>query len=175
MAKVAFSKLGIKKPSEEVKSIVFNDIEIEIKQYLPIQTKLEIIGNAINNSMDGNRFYNKIKTEMCLELEIIYAYTNITFTDKQKEDTAKLYDMLESSGLINQVLNAIPVEELDTVLIQGSYVGRDFYNQMNSIYGIMENIATDYADVGSKAEKIQQDLADPNNLTLLKNVMTKLG
>ena len=60
MAKIAFSKLGIKKPNEEVKTIIFNENEIEVKQYLPIQEKLRIIGDAINNSMDGNKFYNKI-------------------------------------------------------------------------------------------------------------------
>ena len=175
MAKIAFSKLGIKKPNEEVKTIIFNENEIEVKQYLPIQEKLRIIGDAISESMDGNKFYNKIKTEMCLELEIIYAYTNITFTDKQKEDTAKLYDMLDSSGLIHQVLNAIPVEELETVLIQGSYLGRDFYNQMNSVYGIMETIATDYANVGTEVDEMATELANPDVIPLLKNVMTRLG
>ena len=40
MAKIAFSKLEIKKVNNEVKNIQFNDIEIEVKQYLPIQDKL---------------------------------------------------------------------------------------------------------------------------------------
>ena len=30
----------------------------------------------------------------------MYAYTNINFTEKQKEDPTKLYDMLISSGLV---------------------------------------------------------------------------
>ena len=36
MAKVAFSKLGIKE-NKDVNTIVFNDIEIEIKKYLSIE------------------------------------------------------------------------------------------------------------------------------------------
>ena len=46
---------------------------------------------------------------------------------------------------------------------------------MNSVYGIMENIANDYSEVGAQAEDIQKKIADPNNLTLLKDVMSKLG
>lgn len=175
MAKVAFSKLGIKKVNDEVKTIQFNDIEIEVKQYLPIQDKLTIIGNAINNAMDGNRFPNEIKLKMYLTLEIIFAYTNITFTDKQKEDLAKLYDMLQSTGLIEIVVAAIPVDEFDNVMIDGRFIARDMYVQMNSVYGIMENIAQDYSNVGAEADAIEQKIANPNNLTFLKDVMNKLG
>ena len=41
----------------------------------------------------------------------MYAYTNINFTDKQKEDPTKLYDILVSSGLVSKVINIIPVAE----------------------------------------------------------------
>ena len=53
MAKVAFSKLGIKE-NKDVNTIVFNDIEIEIKKYLSIEDKLNMISAAINNAMDEN-------------------------------------------------------------------------------------------------------------------------
>jgi hypothetical protein len=39
----------------------------------------------------------------------------------------------------------------------------------------MENIVSDYAEVDMEATKVQEKLANPENLTLLKNVMTKLG
>ena len=38
-------------------------------------------------------------------------YTDIVFTDKQKEDEVKLYDTLESNGLITEVVKNIPEEE----------------------------------------------------------------
>jgi len=46
-------------------------------------------------------------------LEIIFSYTNIAFTEKQKEDMAKLYDLLQGSELLNLILNNIPEEELN--------------------------------------------------------------
>lgn len=175
MAKVAFSKLGIKKVNDEIKIVQFNGIDIEVKQYLPIQDKLTIIGNVINNAADGNRFANSMKIDMYLDLEIMFAYTNITFTDKQKEDLVKLYDMLASVGFFEAMYNVIAEDEVSTIRYNASRIAENMYGQMNSVYGIMENIATDYAEVGSNIEKFQQDLADPNTIPLLKNIITKLG
>ena len=42
MAKVAFSKLGLK-INNDVKTVVFNEQTIEVKQYLPIEEKLNLI------------------------------------------------------------------------------------------------------------------------------------
>ena len=175
MAKVAFSKLGIKKINDKVENIIFNDIEIEVKQYLPIQDKLNIIGNAINNAADNNRFANPIKIDMYLALEIVFAYTDINFTDKQKEDAPKLYDLFVSSGLLNEIYAAIPKSELDMLHYNVVRIAELMYNQMNSVYGIMENIANDYSEVGAQAADIEQKISNPNNLTFLKDVMNKLG
>ena len=47
MAKVAFSKLGLKE-KKEVKTITINNVQIEVKQYLPINNKIDIINKAIS-------------------------------------------------------------------------------------------------------------------------------
>ena len=171
MAKIAFSKLGIKKVNNAVKNIQFNDVEIEVKQYLPIQDKLTIIGNAINNAADHNRFANPVKIDMYLALEIIFAYTNLSFTDKQKEEADKLYDLFVSSGILNQIYEAIPESELNSIHYNAIRIAESMYTQMNSAFGIMDGIAKDYADMEFDANKIQESLGNPNNLTLLKDVM----
>ena len=91
MAKVPFTKLGLKK-IEDTKTISICDQDVEVKQYLPISDKINIITNVIENSADDNNFANPVKVEVFANLEIMYAYTNISFTDKQKEDPTKLYD-----------------------------------------------------------------------------------
>ena len=57
MAKIAFTKLGLK-PNKEIKTITWGDQEIEIKQYLSANEKLEMISNVINLSADDNNFAN---------------------------------------------------------------------------------------------------------------------
>ena len=174
MAKVSFTKLGLKK-KEEIKNITINDQVIEVKQYLPISDKINIITNVIENSADDNNFANPVKVEVFANLEIMYAYTNISFTDKQKENPTKLYDLLEENGIIAEVIAAIPENEYALLLGWIDETIEAFYTYRNSVMGIMEQISTDYSNLSLDATEIQQKLADPQNLELLKNVMTKLG
>lgn len=173
MAKVSFTKLGLKK-NEEIKTIKFNDIEIEVKQYLPTNDKLALIGNVINNSHSTN-FANPVLIEVMGSLEIIYAYTNINFTDKQKEDPMKLYDLLNSSGLIDAIVSAIPQVEYETVIDGISDTIEAVYAYENSAMGILNTISKDYSDLELDATKISEKLSDEKNLGLLKEVVTKLG
>ena len=174
MAKVSFTKLGLQK-IEDTKNITIFGQMVEVKQYLPISDKINIITNVIENSADDNNFANPVKVEVFANLEIMYTYTNISFTDKQKGDPTKLYDLLEENGIIAKVIAAIPENEYALLLDWIDETIEAFYTYRNSVMGIMEQISTDYSNLSLDATAIQQKLADPQNLELLKNVMTKLG
>lgn len=174
MAKVTFTKLALKK-KEEVKNIKINDIDIEIKQYLPVNDKLNLIARVINEAHDQNNFPNPIKIEVIGAIEIIMAYTNITFTDKQKEDISKLYDILDSNGIINQIVSVIPEDEYH-FLIDGINDTIDaVYTYQNSVLGILDTVSQDYNNLNLDATEIQKKLADKDNLSLVRDVLTKLG
>ena len=174
MAKVSLTKLGLK-VNQDIKNIEFNQQIIEVKQYLPINEKLELISSVINSAADENNFSNPVKENVFLTLEILYHYTNINFTDKQKEDPVKLYDLVVSSGLVNKVTDLIPEEELDEVINGVAQSVKAIYTYRNSALGILESISQDYSALNLDATKIQQKLADPDNMALLKQVLTKLG
>ena len=174
MAKVSLTKLGLK-VNQDIKNIEFNQQIIEVKQYLPINEKLELISSVINSAADENNFSNPVKENVFLTLEILYHYTNINFTDKQKEDPVKLYDLVVSSGLVNKVTDLIPEEELDEVINGVAQSVKAIYTYKNSILGILENISQDYSSLNLDATEIQQKLADPDNMALLKQILTKLG
>lgn len=174
MSRVPFTKLGLKKV-EDIKNITICDQDVEVKQYLPISDKINIITNVIENSADDNNFANPVKVEVFANLEIMYAYTNISFTDKQKEDPTKLYDLLEENGVIAAVVEAIPETEYALLLGWIDETINAFYTYRSSIMGILEQVSADYSNLSLDATAIQQKLADPQNLELLKSVMTKLG
>ena len=174
MAKIGFTKLGLK-PNNEIQNIEFNEQTIEVKQYLPVEEKLDLITNVLELSHDQNNFSNPVKVQVYTTLEMIEKYTNINFTEKQKENPTKLYDLLSGNGLVEKIIEAIPQVEYDTV-IKGIYDTIDsVYAYQNSILGILESITTDYSNLNLDASEIQKKLADPNNMELLKNIMTKLG
>ena len=174
MAKVSFAKLGLK-VNQEIKTIEFNEQIIEVKQYLPVNDKLELIGNVINSAHDENNFSNPVKVSVFTTLEIMYAYTNINFTDKQKEDPTKLYDMLISSGLVAEIIRAIPESEYNEILCGVSDSIDAIYAYRNSAMGILDIISQDYSALNFDATEIQKKIGDPENMALLKQVLTKLG
>jgi hypothetical protein len=78
---------------------------------------LDIVASIVNRAHDGeSNFSNPIKVDIYTTLEIVYNYTNINFTDKQKEDVLKMYDLVVSSGLYNEVLKLIPDEEYNRLI-----------------------------------------------------------
>lgn len=172
--KPTFAKLKLQKNIEK-KVITFNNFEIEVKQYLPIQEKLKLISNVLNSSSTEQNYSNPVQEDVFGTLEIIYAYTNIAFTEKQKEDPTNLYDIIVSSGLADAVIAAIPEVEYKTIVDGINRSIEAIYTYRNSIYGILDTVATDYSNLDFNASEIQSKLADPENMKLLKDILTKLG
>lgn len=174
MAKLAFSKLGLKN-NNQVTNILFNDQTIEVKQYISVNDKLKLISDIINKTIDEHSFCNPVQVKVFIALGIIEYYTNINLTDKQKEDPVKLFDLLQSNGLMEQICNAIPAEEFDD-LNNGVWDSiNSIYTYQNSAMGIMNNLSADYSNLDFDATAIQQKLGDGENVEFLKEVLAKLG
>lgn len=177
MAKISYTKLGVNKEElNKVQTVEYNGQTIEVKQYLPVIEKSELITRVLNNSVDENNgYYNLLKMDMYLALEIVYAYSNISFTEKQKEDPMKLYDMLNASRVLNLIIGLVPEGEFYYLNKTVHEMANNIVAYRNSAMGIMERITTDYSNLDLDASAIQKELADPNNMTLLKDILTKLG
>ena len=175
MAKVPFTKLKCKINIDEI-PVQIGEETIAVKQYLPIQEKLELIGKIIMQAHEQDENYsNPVKASVYRDLEVIFAYTNITFTDKQKEDLPKLYDMLYSSGIITEVLKNIPEDEYMEIVFGVRDSIEAIYKYQNSALGILDTIKADYSNLEYDANAIKESLGNPENLSFLKDVLTKLG
>lgn len=178
MAKVPFSKLNLK--INDTKSVISwqtgeSNITFEVKQYLSIKDKMELISNIVNNSVDENGYYNPIRLKIYTVLETLYMYTNLSFTDKMKEDPFKVYDLITSTGLWDSILTVLPKSEWDSINNQSQQVIANIYHYRNSAMGIMQMIVADYSNLNLDAQAIRDALADENNLSFLRKVVTELG
>lgn len=176
MAKVSFSKLGLSK-NTEINNFEYNGQNIEVKQYLPINDKATLVAQILNYTLNNgeNRFANPLQIEVMTLIGVIEKYTNINFTDKQKEDPAKLYDLIVSSGLWKIILDNINIEDYTALLNYCDEAIESYYNYYNSVFGILDSINTDYNNMNLDATEIQKKLADPENIGLLREVLSKLG
>lgn len=175
MAKVSFTKLGLVK-NQEIKSFEYNGQVIEVKQYLPINDKLNMIAAIVEKAHDSQKeFSNPVKVEVFLCIEIIKNYTNITFTEKQLEAPEKLYDLLIGNGFMGAILENLPKNEYQILYEDLMNIINSIYTYQNSVMGILDSVSQDYSNLDLDATKIQQKLSDPNNLELLRQIFPITG
>jgi hypothetical protein len=63
MSKIAFTKLNLVK-NTSVQILEWEQQKIEIKQYLSVKEKMELISKIVSFSMDDNVFINPCKIEI---------------------------------------------------------------------------------------------------------------
>jgi hypothetical protein len=174
MAKVSFNKLGLK-INNNINTFTFNEQEIEVKEYLSTNEKLSLISDIINNCAEDQKFYNPGKLEIFSVITIIEYYTNIKFTDKQKEDVVKLYDLFISSNLKTTIFELIPQSELNFISTTITETIKSIYSYNNSIYGILDNVVNDYDGMNFDINHLWEQLANKENLGFLQEVIQKMG
>ena len=173
--KVGLTKLGLKKNTNLI-SLEWNGQVIEIKEYLPIEDKIGVIERIVNLSLDDNNFANPARIMINTVLEIMFAYTNINFTDKQKEDKLGLYDLLVSSGLWEAIEEKLTeFNELNIIQITVREVINEIYKYKDSALGILQAVSEDYSNLDLDAEKIREKIGNKENVEFLKEVIDKMG
>ena len=90
------------------------DVQIKVLQYLPIEQKNDIIQLTMQNS-EENGLFNQLLLDMYFHLYICYLYTDIDFTEEEKDNAPATFDILMSSGVINQVISAMNPDEYKTL------------------------------------------------------------
>ena len=146
--------------------------DIIVKQYLPVEQKMALIGNIVNNSADDNNYYNPIRLDMYTVIGIVGLYTDI---DLEDTTIAQAYDILMESGLWEDILDIIPASEIEYIKINTRKILENIYAYKNSIYGVIEGFNNSADNIKLDSEEIQKNLSDPENLKLVKEILTKMG
>jgi len=91
---------------------------------------------------------------MYFNLYIVYFYTNLNFTDKQKEDPAKLYDQMESNGLITQVIAHMDEDEYANLLTYLETIRDEMLTYKNTAGAVLQTIVQDLPRNAAAAAEI---------------------
>ena len=132
----------------------WNNNEIEVLDYLPIEDKYDLIMITLQKSFEDG-YYNPIKIDEFFHLHLIYMYTNINFTDKQKEDENKLYDSLKSNGLIDAFIEQFNEDEYNELYYWMEDVKKEIIEYKHSISALIQSFIT---DLPKQAEAMQNIL-----------------
>ena len=139
--KISYANLKLK-VDKNVDTFDFQGQTIEIKKYLEISDKYDLIMITLQKA-EENGIYNPLKLEMYFHLHLIYMYTNLSFTEKQKEDEAKIYDALKSNGFIDQFLEAINEVEYKFVFDMLNELVEKVLNYRNTAAAVLQSLIQD--------------------------------
>ena len=154
MAKINFTKLN-KIKSLPVVEISIDDQKVLVEQYLPLEEKVNLITSVIEQSGNGEEgFFNIVKLEAYYIIEMIRAYTNISFTEKQLEDTTKLYDAIRLNDIWAAVADAIPGAEREYIWSNIMALAREITTYNNSVLGILKSLKSEEIALGAELEDI---------------------
>lgn len=152
MAKVSYANLKLK-VDQRVETFDFGGQSIEVKQYLPIEDKYDLIMIALQRAEEDG-IYNPVKVQLYFELYVVYMYSNISFTDKQKENEPKLYDTLASNGIIAAILELIPDEEYNELMTYMKELIQVKTTFNNSAAGLVNQVLVDLPKNAEKAAEV---------------------
>ena len=174
MAKVSFTKLNKIKFLEPI-DIKIGEETISVVQYLPLEKKLAIMQNIIEQAGNNEEgFYNIVKLSVFYTIEMLRVYTNISFTEKQLEDPQKLYDIIVLNNIWETVKDSIPEKERDYIWDNTCALAREITEYNHSTLGILKLMSDDYENLNFDVQEITEKLSDRTNLDLVRNLLTKL-
>lgn len=173
--KINYKEIG-KEPVFNIVRRIKDDKEILIKTWLPTHELLQLISRIVNKSVDEHDYCNPCRVKIVREVEIVLTCSNIEVPDYEDADICEIYDYLYVNKIIEAVADATRATGLwDMVTDSVNEVVDSVYKYSNSARGIIRGITTDLENVQFDAEEIQEKLGNPENLALLKDILTKLG
>ena len=175
MAKISLTKLNKIKSLEPI-DIKIGEETISVVQYLPLEKKLAIMQNIIQQAGNNEEgFYNIVKLTVFYTIEMLRAYTNISFTEKQLEDPQKLYDIIILNKIWDTIKQSIPEDEVNYIWENTCALAREITDYNHSALGILKLAKEDYSDLELDVNDLTNTLTQSeNNLNLVKGLLTKL-
>jgi hypothetical protein len=156
--KVSYANMKLKTDTA-VNTFEFCGQKIEVLKYLPAADKYDLLMVTLQKSLEGN-IYNEFKLNLYFELNLVYMYTNISFTEKQREDEFKLYDTLRSNGFFELFYEALDDKEYEELFDQIAELKATMEKSKGSVAGVIANIIEDLPANAEAAAKIVENF-DP--------------
>lgn len=148
-----FSEIQL--PTMELKIINLLGNTIQVKQYLPMAEKNAILEMVVQTA-DGGTVVNSLALEAVFELYLIFKYTDIEFSEEEKNDLFGTYDKLECNGMIEEIIKAIPESEYKLLHESLEDIVKEYKNYRNSAKGCLDTLSI-FAP--SAAEKLNEAIA----------------
>ena len=156
----------------ENKEITYDGQTFNVRSWIPMEDKLALIGNIINASIDDNTFYNPARLHIFYVMNMVKEYTDIDFKEM---NIMYAYDLLDVSGLWDIIEKYIYENEINFIKQNIKETITNIYAYKNSVLGMIDAMNQKSEDLKVDGEALQKVIGDPENLTLVKQILDNLG
>lgn len=139
--KISYTNLKLK-VNEDVSTFDFEGQTVEVKKYLPIEDKYDLIMITLQKAEEDG-IYNPLKVDIFFHLHLVYMYTNLSFTDKQKENELRIYDNLKSNGFIDKLVEVINNDEYNFLFNYMEETIEDIMKYKNTAGAVLQSVIND--------------------------------
>lgn len=154
--KVSYTNMKLK-VNTEVNTFEFAGQKIDVLKYLPAKDKYDLLMITLQEATEQGDAYNDFLISMHFELNLVYMYTNISFTEKQREDEYKLYDTLKSNGFFNLFYQALNEDEYNELFASLNALRKDTIAYKLSMSSVLKNLVNNLPKNAEAAAKIVQN------------------
>ena len=154
--KVSYTNMKLK-VNTEVNTFEFAGQKIDVLKYLPAKDKYDLLMITLQEATEQDDAYNDFLISMHFELNLVYMYTNISFTEKQREDEFKLYDTLKSNGFFNLFYQALNEDEYNELFASLNALRKDTITYKLSMSSVLKNLVNNLPKNAEAAAKIVQN------------------
>ena len=153
--KVSYTNMKLK-VNTQVNTFDFCGQKIDVLKYLPVKDKYDLLMITLQKATEQGA-YNDFLVSMYFELNLVYMYTNISFTEKQREDEFKLYDTLKSNWFFEVFFKALNEDEYNELFMSLNALKEDLMKYRMSISSTLNNLIDNLPKNAEAAAKIVQN------------------
>ena len=163
--------------------VSFTDVKIgedavfKVASYLPIEDKGNLITFVVDMALDTTTgCFSPVRVETYFALAICRWYGDMVFDDDDIQiNVALTYDTLETIGIIDAIMNAIPKDELEFIqdLVKDTISDIARYN--SSAAGIIQMMNQNASQLDTQITNILDSIKNGENLETLSVIKDMVG
>lgn len=161
------------KLNKALKIIKVGGKDISVKQYLPAEDKNAILEIAMQQADQGT-ILNTFALDAIFHTYIVLKYSDIKVDLNEFEDILVLYDLLESNGIIDAIVAAIPKEEYTSLKDYLEEMVQSYLTYRNSARALVEQFSFFAPNVAEKLAEASQNI-DVDKLKQVVQLADKTG
>lgn len=171
------SNLDIKQ--EEV-TITFNNQNVKVKSYIPFEDKRRLIQFVINQNRKNKNtgMLSRYDIDKKLDIALVNYYTDYKFDNIADSDAInKAYDILETQGFFQNLVNTIPKKEYDYIIEMLQYEIDNDNKFKLTMTGSIDDLISKFGDGLGNLEQAMKELEnfDENKFKHVSDLAQRLG